>query len=334
MKGLIKVFVFSLLLSGSLNAQDFQFNQFAASPLTLNPAMTGMMNGCSRGAVNFKQTAASFLNVSSVALAFDKPLIKEKLGNDYIGIGLIVNADRLSHFNAVNSSIFGSFAYHKALDRNARYVLSAGLQAGLVRTNREFSNLIFQSLLSGVPSTLPITSDDHSTLFDLHGGGLLSASPTNKLSFYLAASFFHLTEPGETPLNGATNFIDLRTSLHAGADIKLSNSISLASSALYMSQAAAEQILVGGNIGYHFRTDKRDSNAVLLGLSYQLGDAMIPFVGLEYGDYKFGLSHSITISELAEASSFNDGIEVSFVYEAFCGGLAAKDQAKVYTPRF
>jgi len=267
MKSLIKVIVFSFLLSGSLNAQDFQFNQFAASPLTLNPAMTGSMDGSYRGAVNFRQSNGFFLNFTSLSAAFDKPLLKGKLGNDYIGVGLIVTADRLSLGNAVNSSIFGSFAYHKSIDRNARYVLSAGLQAGLVRTSGEFYNLYLQSILPGSPNTLPLSADDDSTFFDFNGGGLLSASPTNKLSFYVGASFFHLTEPGETHLNSSTNFIDLRTSLHAGVDIRLSNSISLASSALYMAQAAAEQILVGGNIGIHFNNAKLESDAILLGFN-------------------------------------------------------------------
>ena len=45
---------FALLFFISLNAQDIHFSQFYASPLTLNPAMTGFVNGDCRAGVIYR----------------------------------------------------------------------------------------------------------------------------------------------------------------------------------------------------------------------------------------------------------------------------------------
>ena len=53
--------VFSLL--GSANAQDPHFSQFFASPLTLNPALTGKFDGTLRVAGNYRNQWPAFNNV-------------------------------------------------------------------------------------------------------------------------------------------------------------------------------------------------------------------------------------------------------------------------------
>ena len=51
----------ALLVSLNINAQDIHFSQFYASPLNLNPAMTGVMNCTDRLTLSYRNQWASVL---------------------------------------------------------------------------------------------------------------------------------------------------------------------------------------------------------------------------------------------------------------------------------
>ena len=54
------IIVFILILINSfLNAQDIHFSQYYASPMTVNPAYTGMFNGTYRVGANYRNQWAS-----------------------------------------------------------------------------------------------------------------------------------------------------------------------------------------------------------------------------------------------------------------------------------
>ncbi len=48
----------------------------------------------------------------------------------------------------------------------------------------------------------------------------------------------------------------------------------------------------------------------------RLGDALIPYVGLEYSSFRFGLTYDINISDLKTASQSRGGVEISLIYVA------------------
>lgn len=344
MKRLVQLIVFVLLGTGALSAQDIHFSQFYASPITLNPAMTGMMNGCYRGAVNFKNQWASIpAPYTTIAASYDMPLLRGVIGSDYIGVGFLVFNDQAGYGDLNNLTAMASLAYHKAFDRDARYVLSLGGQAGLVHKSVDFAQLIFeQQILQATGSGLPAeefqnweaVEESAFNYFDVRVGGMLTASPTNSFSLYLGGSVYHLTEPGETFLNSATNFLDQRMVFHGGATIRPSKAFSISPSAIYMQQSTATETVIGANLGYHFDDGLSDNTAIYFGASYRLGDAVIPLLGIEYNDFKFGLSYDITVSDLAEASVGQGGIELSMVYESFCSPPSRRSYPPVHCPRF
>jgi len=344
MKRLVQLAIFCLLGFGTLSSQDIHFSQFYASPMTLNPAMTGMMNGCYRGAVNFKnQWAAIPAPYTTVAASYDMPLLRGVIGSDYIGVGFLIFNDQAGYGDLNNLTAMASLAYHKAFDSDARYVLSLGGQAGLVHKSVDFSQLIFeQQIIQATGSGLTAeqfnnweqVEENAFNYFDVRVGGMLTLSPTNQFTVFLGGSVYHLTEPGETFLNSATNFLDQRQVFHLGATIKPNKSFSIAPNAIYMTQATAEEIVVGANFGYHFNDGLSDNTAIFFGASYRFDDAVIPLVGIEYNDFKFGLSYDITVSELAQAASGQGGIELSMVFESFCSPPGRRSYPPVHCPRF
>jgi hypothetical protein len=74
--GLLLVAVLNLLFILPANAQDPGFSQFFASPLTLNPALTGKFNGVLRVAGNYRNQWPAINNAfitSTVSILARRP---------------------------------------------------------------------------------------------------------------------------------------------------------------------------------------------------------------------------------------------------------------------
>jgi hypothetical protein len=77
-----------LLAGTSVRAQDPGFSQFFASPLTLNPALTGKFNGVVRVAGNYRNQWPSINNAFITStISVDAPIFRNKLPeNDTWGL--------------------------------------------------------------------------------------------------------------------------------------------------------------------------------------------------------------------------------------------------------
>src|SRR5580704_13053357 len=96
----VRFYVILTLLAGSLavNAQDSHFSQFYASPLTLNPALTGNFNGFYRisGIDRNQDPGLSQSNpaFSTPSIAVDVSLLKNLIKNGALGVGLVFLNDQ------------------------------------------------------------------------------------------------------------------------------------------------------------------------------------------------------------------------------------------------
>ena len=111
------------------NAQDIHFSQFYAAPITLNPAMTGLMNGNYRGTAIYRD---QWRSVSSpyvtIGTAFDINLFKGKWENDYFGLGLMFTDD----FAGSSSFTSMQMMFFFSLSQDYRYTqISIGIQGGI-----------------------------------------------------------------------------------------------------------------------------------------------------------------------------------------------------------
>src|SRR6201985_3985684 len=104
-----------LILSAAAKAQDPGFSQFFASPLTLNPALTGKFNGVVRVAGNYRNQWPSINNAFITStISVDAPILTSRLPeNDTWGIGFMAMTDKTAS-GILNSNYFSfSTASHK-----------------------------------------------------------------------------------------------------------------------------------------------------------------------------------------------------------------------------
>src|SRR4028118_1209504 len=119
MRSFYFIFCFLILLAEA-HAQDPHFSQFFASPLTLNPALTGKFDGNLRVAGNYRNQWPTINRAfTTSAVSVDFPIMTERIAeNDRLAMGIMGYTDQQADGALKNN--FGSLtiAYHKGLDED------------------------------------------------------------------------------------------------------------------------------------------------------------------------------------------------------------------------
>src|ERR1035438_3928768 len=116
MKKSFSLLFLSLLFYSGVFAQDPGFSQFFASPLTLNPALTGKFNGDLRVAGNYRNQWPSINNAFITStVSVDGGLFKKNLPEtDTWGVGIMAMTDKTANGILSSNYISLSTAYHKS----------------------------------------------------------------------------------------------------------------------------------------------------------------------------------------------------------------------------
>lgn len=320
MKKIIVSLASCLFVSGVVMAQDPNFSQFFASPLTMNPAMTGKFDGVFRFAANYRNQWPTINNAyTTMTASLDMGILKDRVPDfDQFGVGVMAYSDKAGD-GALNSTYLGlSVAYHKALDENGYHQLGAGFQGTYMNKRLNTSKLTFEDQLTPFGFT-GVTGESFSSrqvnlnYFDLNAGFIYNGSTNGYNNFYLGASMYHINRPKESFQKG--DFVlNSRVTLQAGARIPVGTYNSLHIAANHSMQAKAYNTMLGGAFSLNVNNDEDNPTNFYLGTWYRFKDALIPYVGLEFGEWHFGASYDVNTSSLKAASNSRGGVEISLIY--------------------
>ncbi len=306
-------------------AQDPHFSQFFSSPLTLNPAFTGKFDGNFRAAGNYRNqwpTINRAYQTGTVSLDF--PIMRKKIDyRDTWGMGIIAYTDKSAAGAVGFNYVSLSTAFHKGLDEDGYKQFGLGLQATYSNMNIFTADLKFEDQLTplgftGVTSETFGNSILKSSYFDLNAGLLYTTSSSDKNNFYAGVSLYHINRPKQNFTTNSYYLLNPRATFHAGGYFPAGETSILHISALYSTQAKAHETLIGGAMQFVAVDAATSDNPVSFyaGSWIRLGDALIPYVGLEYSSFRFGLTYDINISDLKTASQSRGGVEISLIYIA------------------
>src|ERR1044071_7448208 len=225
MKKLVSTLTICVSLITVLRAQDPNFSQFFASPMTLNPALTGKFDGVFRFAANYRNQWPSINNAyTTMTASLDAGILKNRIPEyDQFGVGVMAYSDKAGD-GVLNSTYYAvSVAYHKALDENGYHQLGAGFQGTYMNRRLNTGKLLFQDQLT--PSGFTgVTRESFSSqqvnlqYFDLNAGVIYNGSTNGYNNFYIGASMYHINRPKETFQKG--NFVlNPRVTIQAGGKI-------------------------------------------------------------------------------------------------------------------
>jgi hypothetical protein len=79
-------------------------------------------------------------------------------------------------------------------------------------------------------------------------------------------------------------------------------------------QAKAHNTVIGGAYGLNLNGDTENPTTLYLGSWFRFGDAVIPYVGLEFGELHFGATYDVNTSSLKPGSNMRGGAEISLIY--------------------
>ncbi len=321
MKKLLTTVIACVALTLVSRAQDPNFSQFFASPLTMNPALTGKFDGVFRVAGNYRNQWPSINNAYITGTAsVDMGILKNRIPEgDQFGIGIMGFTDRAG--NGALTSNYGalSVAYHKSLDENSFHQLGAGFQGTYMNKRLNSSKIVFQDQLTpfgftGVSSETFAGQQLNLNYFDLNAGVFYNGSTNGYNNFYLGASMYHINRPKETFQQGGNFTLATRTTIQAGGKIPIGTYNFIHLAANHSMQAKAHNTIIGGSFSLNVNNDEENPTNVYLGSWYRFGDAVIPYMGLEFGEWHFGASYDVNTSQLKTASNARGGIEISLIY--------------------
>ena len=324
MKRILSTLIVCVLLASAINAQDPNFSQFFASPLTLNPALTGKFDGSFRMAGNYRNQWPTINNAFVTKTAsIDFGILKNSLADiDQLGVGILALTDRAGDGVMVTNSAGLSLAYHKGLDENGYHQIGAGFQGTYVNKRLDVNKVDFEDELTplgftGVTNEVFSNQQINVSYVDINAGFLYNGSTNGYNNFYVGASMYHINRPKESFL-GADFLLTPRVTLQAGGKIPVGSYHNFNISTNYSFQANAKNFVAGGAFAYNVNSNIENPTNVFLGawtrISSIYNDAVIPYFGLEFKSIHIGYSYDINISPLKSASNSVGGNEISLIY--------------------
>ena len=148
----MKVRFYALLISlfgaWAVNGQDLanaHFSQFYLAPLSLNPALTGNFNGLFRISGIYRDQEPGLTMgkpaFSEPSISVDFSLLRNKLKNGALGLGLVFVNDEQNGGAFNINTILGSVAYNMNL--TPKFQLGVGLQGGVITEKANLNQLTF-----------------------------------------------------------------------------------------------------------------------------------------------------------------------------------------------
>jgi type IX secretion system PorP/SprF family membrane protein len=303
-----------------LKAQDPNFSQFFASPLTLNPALTGKFDGVFRVAGNYRNQWPTINNAFTTAtISMDAGILRNTIPDyDQFGVGIMAFTDKSGNGVLQNNFLALSTAYHKALDENGFHQIGLGFQGTYVNKRLDIASLKFESMLrsdgfTGLMDESFSSNQIKLSYFDMNLGVLYNGTTDGSNNFYFGASMYHVNHPKETFKQG-NYLLDPRVTIQAGGMVPVGEYNAVHFSANHSRQANATNTVIGGAYMINVAQDLGNPTNLYLGSWYRFGDAIIPYVGLEFGEFQLGASYDVNTSSLKPASNMRGGAEISLIY--------------------
>jgi type IX secretion system PorP/SprF family membrane protein len=346
--------LFCLFLTLALTAQDQHFSQFYASPLTLNPALTGALEGKYRVSMIYRDQYRAALDnpyqTFSAAADFRYKIKQyKKRYRDAVGVGVLFYNDKVNQINFSTNQIMVAGAYHKALNPESDQFLSLGLQIGMVQRNVNYDQLTFDDQFNGTSQfsdpTGELFPENNFAFSDFQIGLHYSYAPRGKTGIFAGAAMHHVTEPEmsfyyrQLPADNKderlSNLLYRKYSAHLGLQIPLGEATQVSPRALIYSQGPALTFNAGTN--FRFLLDD------ISGMAFHLGgwvrpvrnadngwemDAVVAMVGLERSNFLLGFSYDISPGQLNLNNRSQRTFEISVAY------LGEYEDETVLCPKF
>ena len=316
MKNLLIAFVLGLGFCHMAQAQDPIFTQYFLFPETLNAGFTGFQETTKAGLLHRTQWPDLNFRVDSDYANFNTWVPSMNSG---IGVSALSQRERFTNYSLTQANV--SYAYKVELDD--RWTFRPGVEVGYGFKSFNFNNLILEDQINLNSETVSPSSVDALSINDKVNYLDLSASLLiHDDNLWLGASVKHLNRPDISLTTDGNVELQPLGTITAGYELQLAEllnvtflpySTKLLLTGNYMQQGDFNRFDLGGmfviNTFYMgaiaaTNPNRQTENAHLLTSVNLLG-------GLQYENFKFGLSYDINVSNLGRTGGI---YELSVIY--------------------
>tara|TARA_R110001592_G_scaffold88299_17_gene260104 strand:+ start:4187 stop:5221 length:1035 start_codon:yes stop_codon:yes gene_type:complete len=325
------VFIVGLLSSVIIYGQDAHFSQFSQTPQLINPAAAGSFRGSFRGVINYKtQWGGLGAAYKTYATSFDMPIAKGNGKRAHLGIGGNFYKDAAGDANYGN--FLGGVSVAGILPVSEHHSFSAGIQVGFGQYSAQLTKLTWGNQFDGEGFDTEINSNEVSSLSsklytDLGAGVYYKFQNATQFflgselkSFNVGIAAYHLNQPKQDFLGVVEEQLNMKIVAQFSGTFDMSgSSVAIVPSMFYAQQLKYKEITAGMLLKIGFGSETRytglyKQSAVLFGVHYRVGDAIIPQFYLQFSDFMFGVSYDYNNSDLSDATNGNGGFEISLKY--------------------
>jgi type IX secretion system PorP/SprF family membrane protein len=324
MKKLLLNFGICLIVSVSL-AQDFHLSQYWASPLNLNPALTGVMEDNIRFAANYRNQWFQYSTFSTYVVSVDANLFRKKLKGNFLGLGLGFYQDIEGEGEFKNTGVNLSLAYNQKFGGpKSNHYLGFGLQTAYYSKQINLQNLIYGRLFEVNDNSDPIdfANYNRTSLLDFGAGVNYFVNIQKRHSIGGGFAISHIANPNVSFGSNNEDILYRKYSLNLSGEINLQNDIiSIIPIFLFQKQGPHKELDFGSYV--KFLLNNKNNTALYAGAQYRMSsyessnlgsDAFILGVRAEYQSLDVGFSYDLTTSNLRNASAFMGGPELYVIY--------------------
>ncbi len=313
----------------TLQAQDVHLSHIHASPIHLNPAMTGVFqDGYLRLIANSRLQWETFTKGYKTVMASADLKLVNLNNSSILSGGIQVASDKAGDLNFSTNTASINFSVQKSFDRQSKNVVSFGFQGALINHRIDFSKMIGYEIETELITDAPETIN----AWDVSTGVTWFHSFYPKNHFYIGAALFHLNQPSisffgdldlyELPYDEVGKILYRKFIIHGGGKIGIHKNISLLPSFLIADQGPHREMKMGTFFKYENRRSRKDNDyAVYLGgwvrwyLEKDLigTDAIDLSLRIDHESTIYTFSFDVNISKLTRVSQGLGGPELSVI---------------------
>jgi len=317
-------------------AQDIHFTQYTESVMNVSPALAGTSEGFLRAGINYRSQWAAFGKpFQTMGFNADIPILKKrKRSGSFLGAGVNVFHDKSGSSNLSQLHLAGDLAGILVLDQG---YLSLGVEAAYAQRSIRTDGLIWDNqIATNTFNTAAGSGENESGLknsaIDFSAGMAYvyrkrtrSTRNNDKKEVIISGAVYHLTRPdlgvaGNDRINMRyTGMVHTLFGLR-GTRTRVSPRV------LYNQQGPLREVMAGCMVYTVFQgsssiTGYKIETGFGLGLSYRVGDALIPELHYYNGNFFCGLSYDFNTSSLTKFSGSRGGLELTLRFTDMDGNL-------------
>tara|TARA_Y100001968_G_C19443466_1_gene763907 strand:+ start:3196 stop:4284 length:1089 start_codon:yes stop_codon:yes gene_type:complete len=331
---------FLILLSFSLNGQDYQFSQFNKAPLLINPANAGMGKGYNRfNLIYHTQHPTSNFVFQNYHFSADGPIFSHKMNTSrgYLGLGFHAFQEKSANtFSKLDIGI--TLSSYVDIDDNNQ--LSFGFQTDFIQHTINTSSVQWASQYNNSLGGHDPTINSGEAFFSNSlitfntATGLLWKNSTKDqnlsgidiASFQIGYGAFNLFKPRKISLL-ANDRAFVRHVIHGRGLFAIQElKYGIAPQFLIQKQGPHFDATAGADVKYYVKGDTKYTGFVRecnlgMGLFYRYNDAIIPKFSIQINDLNISLSYDLSVGPVNNFNGTVGGFSIGIQYNDTYGVL-------------